>query len=90
MFDKLVHILAKEMPPYPDGNVGDDGEVSKQNKNAEYGLLESSNVAQIDSVQTCVGHGTCTEEDGVYIAKSEKCFGIATVAIDAAAVHYDR
>ena len=78
------------MPPYPDCNVGNDGDVSKQNQNAEYRLLESSNVAQIDSVQTCVGHGTCTEKDGVYVAESEKCFGIATIAIDTAAVHYDR
>ena len=90
MFDIVVHIFPKEIPPYPDGSVGDKRYPPKQHNNKENSLLECRYVAQIDRVQASASHSTSTKEDGVNVAKPEEPFGIVTVAIDAAAVHDDR
>lgn len=87
MLEEFLYLLPKKMPPYPDRNVGDDCHVSNEDKEVKDGLLESRKVAQIDWIQTCVSQGTCTQEDGIDVAKLERRFGIAAVAIDAATVH---
>lgn len=90
MLEKVLHIPSKEIAPSPNRSVGDDGDVAKHNQNTEDRLLKSSYFAQIYRVQTCVSHGTCTEEEGVDEAECENSLGIATIAIDAAAIHYAR
>lgn len=88
-FEEILHILPKVIAPYPGDGIRHDRYVAKENEDTKGGLLKSSNVAQIDRIQTRVSHGTCTKEDGVDIAKPEESFGITTIAIDAAAVHDD-
>ena len=90
MLKKILHILATEISPYPDGSISDDSEVAKQHKITEDGLLECCYVAQVDSVQTCLSHGTCTEEESIDVSKWEKCLSIVAIFINAAAVHYNR
>ena len=90
VFEELLDVLPKEIAPYPDDSVSSDSYVTKQNQNTKKRLLKSRQLVQIDCIQSGVRHGTRTKEDGVDIAKAEVCFSVATVAIDAAAVHDDR
>lgn len=90
MFEKLLRMLSEKIPPCPDGGIGGKGHVTNYHQNTKDGLLECRYIAQIYGVQTCCCHGTCTEEDGVDIAKPKVGFGIAAVAINAATVHDDR
>ena len=83
-------MLPKEISPYPNGRVGDDSDITNEYKKAEDRLLKPGQDAQVDRAQTGLSHGTGTKEDGVDIAKSEQRFGMAIVAMDAAAVHDDR
>lgn len=83
-------MFSKEVAPHPKRGVGGNSHVADQKKNTKYGLLETRYVAQIDCIQTCICHGTCTKENCVDIAELELYLGITTVAIDAAAVHDNR
>ena len=82
-------MLPKKMTPNPDGRIGRDSDIANQYQNVKDGLLECRQCVKVDCVQTCIGHCTGAEEDGVDIAKLEMCVRFVTVAIDTATIDDD-
>jgi len=73
LFHKPSDTLREVIPPDDHDRYCHNSQIAHEHQDKEHGLLEASQVAQIDRVEPDIAYCACAEEDSIDVCQLEIC-----------------